>query len=170
MAYWFPVRLEMNRNVIFKPATESDFAEILRLEEESFNLYDRLDDETLIELYSEFSEGFHIIIVDGVMAGYSVFLLEDDIGYIESIAINNNYKRRGLGLLALQHMIKCLGDMGIKDINLHVRIDNNAAMSLYEKEGFEKKLIVENFYKDGEPAYLYSRNESDLHEIIRRVN
>jgi len=149
----------MKDKVIFRPADENDFEEILKLEEDSFNLYDRLDRETLIELFLDFREGFHMITNDNVIIGYSVFLIEDGAGYIESIAIKNNYRRRGLGLLALKYMIKCIIKMNINDINLHVRTDNPAAMSLYEKEGFVKIDKVDNFYKDGEPAYFYSRGE-----------
>jgi len=147
----------MNNNVIFRPVTENDFDDILKLEEASFNSYDRLDRKTLIELYEEFREGFYAIISGNVTAGYSVFLIENGSGYIESIAIRNNYRHRGLGLTALKFMIKCITDMNIKEINLHVRFDNREAISLYEKEGFVKKEIIEGFYTDGEPAYLYTR-------------
>lgn len=143
--------------VEFKPATEDDFEEILMLEEESFNLYDRLDRETLTEMFSEFREGFYITKADDVTAGYSVFLIEDGAGYIESIAISNNYRRRGLGRRTLEFMMKCIIDMGLKDINLHVRMENISAMALYEKEGFVRTGIVSGFYTDGEPAYLYSK-------------
>lgn len=146
----------MNKKIIFNPVTENDFEEILKLEEESFNSYDRLDRKTLLELFSEFREGFYSLVSDGIMVGYSVFLIEKGAGYIESIAINNNYRRRGFGLLALRFMIKCIADMNIKEINLHVRTDNKAAISLYEKEGFVKRMLVDSFYEDGEPAYLYS--------------
>lgn len=160
----------MKSNVIFKPAAENDFEEILRLEKESFNSYDRLDRETLIELFAEFREGFHIITADGEVAGYSVFLIEDGEGYIESIAINSNYRRRGLGILALNYMMECLKDRGFKKINLHVRMDNIAAMSLYEKEGFIRTGIVPGFYKDGESAYLYSRQETAVLDLTRGSN
>ncbi len=148
----------MRENVSFRSATENDFEIILKLEEDSFNRYDRLDRETLVELFSEFREGFYILTDDNAIIGYSVFLIENNAGYIESIAIRNDYRRRGLGYAALQFMIKKIIDMNLKEINLHVRTDNPAAMALYEKEGFVKKGIVESFYKDGKPAYLYSRN------------
>ena len=152
----------MKDKVIFKPVEENDFGMILKLEEDSFNIYDRLDKETLIELFSEFSEGFYKIVIDELMVGYSVFLIEDGAGYIESIAITESYRRRGLGLLALRFMIKSMMSMGLKEINLHVRIDNKGAMALYEKEGFMRKEIVEKFYKDEEPAYLYSATEETM--------
>jgi len=147
----------MNHEIFFRPVTERDYETILELEMESFNSYDRLDRETLIELFSEFREGFYTININDVVVGYSVFLIEDGAGYVESIAINSNYRRRGLGIRALEFMIKRMEDMKLETINLHVRMDNMAAMSLYEKNGFIKKGVIENFYKDHEPAYLYSK-------------
>jgi len=148
----------MNSKIIFKPVTEDDFEEILKLEKESFNKYDRLDRETLIEIFSEFSEGFYTLISDGIMAGYSVFYIEKNRGYIESIAIKNIFRRRGFGRTALKFMIKRMNDMDIKEINLHVRFENREAISLYEKEGFVREGIADGFYTDGEPAYLYTRH------------
>jgi len=157
----------MKHNVIFQPASENDFDIILKLEAESFNSYDRLDRETLSELFSEFREGFFIIISDGVIAGCAVFLIEDGAGYIESIEITENSRRQGLGRLALEFMIKRLRAMGFKEVNLHVRFDNTAAMTLYEKEGFVKKNIVERFYTDGEPAFLYTGDVENLTKNLR---
>ncbi len=144
-----------DKKITFRPVTEDDFDEILRLEEESFNRYDRLDRETLVELYSEFRDGFYALIEDGVIAGYCEFLIEKGAGYIESIAIDRKFRRRGLGVMALRFMIERITELNLVEINLHVRTDNIAAVSLYEKEGFVKKSVVKNFYKDGEPAYLY---------------
>lgn len=141
--------------VFFKPVVESDFDILLKLENESFNLYDRLDRETLNELYTEFKDGFYLIISDDIIAGSLIFLIEDGIGYIESIAISKSFRHMGLGIAALRYMKKSIRKTGIEKVELHVRFDNHAAMALYEKEGFVKKGIVEGFYKDGEPAYLY---------------
>ncbi len=160
----------MNSKVVFKPASENDFEEILRLEEESFNLYDRLDRETLIDLFSEFREGFYLITADGVVAGYSVFLVEQGEGYIESIAVYPDNRRRGLGLMALKFMLKIMADMGLKKINLHVRMDNLPAMSLYEKEGFERTGVAPGFYKDGESAYIYSLEVDAKQELLKEEN
>ncbi len=146
----------MNKMITFRHADETDFDMILNLEKESFNRYDRLDLKTLNELFSEFREGFYIILADGVIAGYSVFLVEDGAGYIESIAISKNYRRCGFGLITLRFIMSRIADMSINRIDLHVRFDNNAAMALYEKVGFVRKKIVEGFYTDGESAYLYS--------------
>lgn len=152
----------MKERLIFISAEENDFDEILRLEAESFNSFDRLDRETLAELFSEFREGFYIIKDKDTVAGYSVFLIEDGEGYIESIAIDKKFRRQGIGLHALRFMIKRMAEMGFKTVKLHVRVDNLPAISLYEKNGFMRIGMKEGFYIDGKPAFIYSGDTESL--------
>lgn len=151
----------MDRSVNFRPAGEADFNIILNLDEESFNTYDRLDRETLVELFTEFREGFSVIMVDGTVAGYTVFLVERGAGYIESIAITGRYRQRGLGRLAVRYMIERIKSLNLSEVNLHVRMNNIPAIALYEKEGFTLKEKVPGFYKDGDDAYLYTREVAE---------
>lgn len=152
----------MGQGLTFLPGSEINFDDILRLESESFNSYDRLDRETLIELFSEFREGFYIIMKDNFVAGYSVFLIEGGEGYIESIAIDNKFRRQGIGLAALKFMLNTMAGMGLKTVRLHVRTDNIPARSLYEKNGFTKSGETDGFYQDGSPAYIYSGDIQNL--------
>jgi [ribosomal protein S18]-alanine N-acetyltransferase len=147
----------------FRKITEQDFDEILRVEEESFNSFDKMDSITLSEFFSDFKDGFYVIISDNNITGYCVFFIENGEGYIESIAVYETYRQQGIGLHTLKFIIRCFVKWNIKIINLHVRINNSAAISLYEKEGFVRKKIVEEFYKDGKPAYFYSKNVETLH-------
>ena len=41
----------------------------------------------------------------------------------------------------------------LRAIFLEVRTDNNAAIQLYRKKGFEIHSIKQNYYKDGKPAF-----------------
>lgn len=142
--------------VEFIPATEDHFNIILELERESFNIYDSLDRDSLVELYSEFSEGFTIIKFNGEIAGYSVYLVEEDAGYIESVAVFKRYRGKGLGLSVLRFMVERIRGRGLNRIYLHVRTDNAAAINLYEREGFINSGRIKGFYTDGGDAYRYS--------------
>ena len=152
----------MENKLEFKLATEDDFEEIIKLEEESFNEYDRLNMDTLIDLYSLFKDGIHMFTYNNETIGYSVFFIEKGAGYIESIAVNNNYRGKGFGKQALLFIIEQLKGKGIKIINLHVRTDNKEAISLYEKIGFIKNGTVDDIYTDGANAYFYTLNIKDV--------
>jgi [ribosomal protein S18]-alanine N-acetyltransferase len=148
----------MQGKINFRKVTEQDFDEILRVEEESFNSYDKMDCAALNEFFSDFSEGFYVIISGNKITGYCIFFIDGGEGYIESIAVYGTCRKRGIGSLTLRFIIKCFMKWNIKIINLHVRINNQAAITMYEKLGFVRIKIVEKFYSDGGPAYFYSKN------------
>lgn len=62
---------------------------------------------------------------------------------INQIEIEKIHRNCGKGNLLLQKMIETVQ----KDITLEVREDNQYAIKLYEKNGFEKKAIRRGYYK-----------------------
>lgn len=90
---------------------------------------------------------------------YAKFLLlkehEEIIGYlyysdiyeraeINQFEINNIHRNCGKGNLLLKDFLKRVQ----KDVTLEVKEDNLVAIRLYEKNGFIKKAIRKNYYKD----------------------
>ncbi len=145
-------------DISIEPVSREDFEFILDLERESFTVHDQLDRDTLEEFFCGFSDGIYKILSGGIPAGYVLLLVENGEGYIESIAIGNEFRNRGLGLMALRFSINKFRSMAVKKISLHVRTENHAAICLYEKEGFSKTGAVDGFYPDGKPAFIYTLN------------
>lgn len=143
-------------DISMESVSRDDFDFILDLERESFNVQDQLDRESLEEFFCDYSDGIYKILSGGIPAGYFLLLIDNGEGYIESIAIGKEFRKRGLGLTALRFIVNKFNSMGIKKISLHVRTDNHAAIYLYEKEGFMKTEIVDSFYPDGKPAFIYT--------------
>lgn len=90
---------------------------------------------------------------------YAKFLLlkehEEIIGYlyysdiyeraeINQFEINNIHRNCGKGNILLKEFLKRVQ----KDVTLEVKEDNLVAIRLYEKNGFIKKAIRKNYYKD----------------------
>ena len=71
---------------------------------------------------------------------------------INQFEINKIHRNCGKGNLLLQKMIEIVE----KDITLEVRTDNYPAISLYEKNNFEKKAIRKAYY-DGIDGILMER-------------
>ena len=102
---------------------------------------------------------------------YAKFLLlkeqEEIIGYlyysdiyeraeINQFEINNIHRNCGKGNLLLKEFLKRVQ----KDVTLEVKEDNLVAIRLYEKNGFIKKAIRKNYYKDKD-GILMERKWSD---------
>ncbi len=85
---------------------------------------------------------------ENVVCGYVCMYCSVDEGEITNVAVNPQYQRRGyagaLLEVAKQHII----DTKLQRIILEVRVSNENAISLYQKQGFENLGIRKGFYED----------------------
>jgi Acetyltransferases len=80
-------------------------------------------------------------------------------GHVVSIAVLENYRRRGIGKqLLLSSMQKMREAYGAEEVYLEVRVSNYPAISLYEKLGYRKVKLLKHYYADGEDAYLMAKS------------
>ena len=66
---------------------------------------------------------------------------------IRSIGLKKEYHGQGLGEKILMEIIDELVDEGFKRLFLHVEADNEKAISLYEKAGFEVEGVQKKYFK-----------------------
>jgi len=93
----------------------------------------------------------HPVMVDDV---------NEDILYIMTIAVLQQYRRHSIGTILLNYIINfCKLNTHIKTILLHAQITNKAAISLYIKNGFEIVNVIRGYYKnvDCPDAYLFQK-------------
>jgi ribosomal protein S18 acetylase RimI-like enzyme len=74
----------------------------------------------------------HVIIVDGVDAGYLSIEDKREFWYIDAIAIAPKYQRKGVGTATIKDVLADAGTMPVRLNVLHI----NRAKSLYERLGF----------------------------------
>jgi ribosomal protein S18 acetylase RimI-like enzyme len=94
--------------------------------------------------------------------------------YIMTITVLEDYKRYNIGIIYIIYIYKYiyillylgsqllkelirihLNTKEIKYINLHVQVNNDAALNFYLKHSFENVKMVENYYTDIEPKDAY---------------
>ncbi len=78
-------------------------------------------------------------------------------GHIVSIGILGDHRKNGVGTEMIQIVMKALNKRGCGEIYLEVRISNKLAVDLYKRLEFQNTSTYDNYYKDGEGAYLMSR-------------
>ena len=83
----------------------------------------------------------------GVIQGYIGMYLAADEGEITNVAVNPACRRRGIGEGLLTEMKKRAADHKIARIVLEVRVSNEGAIRLYEKQGFSSVGIRRGFYE-----------------------
>ena len=75
-------------------------------------------------------------------------------GWIATIAVDPHYQRRGIGRTLLQ---MCEARMKLPLIKLTVRVSNQRAISLYEKEGYHTVDTWRRYYNDGEDGLVMEK-------------
>jgi len=77
------------------------------------------------------------------------------IGHINSLAVNSDFRRRGVAVTLMNVMHRQLVDTYDVDIvSLHVRASNRAALKLYESSNYYCAEVLKGYYEDGESALL----------------
>lgn len=138
-------------SVLIRPFDPRDSSDIIRIDAESFKT-----SNPTYDLFVYLAYGSEILVADlgNAVIGYVVVSYRGDEAKIMSIAVKNEFRRRGIGKMLLNEAIKRAKKRGMKRIRLEVRESNLPAQKLYKKFGFEIIGHLESYYSDGESAYL----------------
>jgi len=129
---------------------------ILRIERASFGrgAWPR---RYFLELYADCRQFFVVAKLSGRIAGYAVACLEKNQAEIASLAVAPDYRRRGVAVALMQHLLDALKPAGARRAALTVRPQNRAALALYRSLGFRKVRLAAGYYEDGGDAFVMSR-------------
>ena len=78
----------------------------------------------------------------------------EGVSWIATIAVDPRYQRRGIGRALLR---ACEEQTKLPRMKLTVRMSNEPAISLYEKEGYRSVDIWKRYYNDGEDGLVMEK-------------
>ncbi|MFX0000849.1 MAG: GNAT family N-acetyltransferase [Candidatus Hermodarchaeota archaeon] len=79
-------------------------------------------------------------------------------GHLVSIAVIEEYRRKGVAKALLVQSMAAIKKYKIHECVLEVRVSNYTAIRLYEKFNYKIESIKKNYYRDGESAYFMTLN------------
>lgn len=85
---------------------------------------------------------------DGRVVGYIGMSVVIDEGYIFNVAVDENYRRKGIGSALIGELVTFGKKNNLCFLTLEVRESNENARSLYSKFGFIKVGERKDYYKD----------------------
>lgn len=141
-------------NVTIRKMFKDDVDSVYELEctifEDAWS-YKHLSSETAGEDY----KNPYVLEVDGKLVGYTcIWTIADEV-HINNFAIHPAFRRKGLGLKLISFIFDKFQDYN--KYFLEVRKSNKAAISLYQKNGFEIIFTRINYYSDGEDALVMQK-------------
>jgi ribosomal-protein-alanine N-acetyltransferase len=138
-----------------RPIKADDISQVLAIEHESFqNPYTA---DIITFLYEKYKDTFLVTEQGGFVFGYIAGISSWREGHIISLAVLPAWRKKGIATQLVEEICEIFKKEGKKRVKLEVRISNRAALSLYQRVGFEKKKIVRNYYENGEDAVLMKR-------------
>lgn len=100
---------------------------------------------------------FLVLVENNQVIGYLYYSDIYERAEINQFEIQKEYRNQGKGNLLLQEFLKRTD----KDITLEVREDNNPAIHIYEKNGFQKKAIRKGYYQGKDGLLMEKKKEKD---------
>ena len=124
--------------------TALDVPQIALLEQQCFS--SPWSEQSLLYTANNESSAYFVAKDGKNVIGYGGVNVVIDEGYIGNIAVNKEYRHKGVGL----SIVNALNDYAVEKnmalITLEVRVSNTPAISLYEKCGFTNVGVRKNFY------------------------
>jgi len=93
----------------------------------------------------------------GVLAGYAGLLVSDHEADVQTLAVAPSGQGRGLGRVLLDALVDAALARGASSMILEVRADNDPAIALYRRSGFEQIAVRRRYYQPGDIDALIMR-------------
>lgn len=142
----------------FRFASVADIDALVALEQQCFAL-DRLSPRNFHWMVSRANASLILAEQAGQLAGYALLLFHrgTSLGRLYSIAVSPAWQGHGLGQqLLAQAQARALA-CNCAWLRLEVRPDNQAAIGLYEANGYRRFAVVEDYYEDHAQALRYEK-------------
>ncbi|MCM2971508.1 GNAT family N-acetyltransferase [Larsenimonas suaedae] len=96
---------------------------------------------------------------DGHLTGYATLLVRarERLGRIYSLCVHPSARGAGLGEDLVDFLEDRALELGLERLVLEVRVDNDAALTLYARLGFERTAWLDDYYSDGCAAWKMSK-------------
>ncbi|MDD5145497.1 MAG: ribosomal protein S18-alanine N-acetyltransferase [Candidatus Pacebacteria bacterium] len=103
------------------------------------------------------SESFIVAIEKEKVVGYIIGKTKNNLGKIISLAVQKDFRKKGVGTKLLISLTKRFKRSGVKKIFLRTRTWNKKAVDFYKNLGFKIVKEIKNYYKNGDDAFLMEK-------------
>ncbi len=110
--------------------------------------------DALLSLIRQQNIIFRVMLLDDEVIGYYSFQKVFDEGYINNIAIKREYQSKGYGTKLFEDLIERAKKFEVNALTLEVEVDNDRAIKLYKKFGFQEEGRRKNFYLNKKDAII----------------
>ncbi|WP_217131676.1 ribosomal protein S18-alanine N-acetyltransferase [Leucobacter chinensis] len=132
--------------LVWRDAKSDDATAIALLERELFGSTAWPEEVVREELEGPY-RAYTVIEHKGSIVAYGGVLSVGGDGDVQTIAVTESYRGRGLGKQLLRRLLRDAVALGATRVFLEVRADNPVAITLYERSGFEHIGVRRGYYQ-----------------------
>ena len=144
------------QNMDIRTATRADLDALLSLEQRCYHFpWSR---QQFVDEFDNSVASIDVALVEQQIAGYLCSWLICGELQIQNLATSPHYRRLGIGQGLLEYVIERSRRQGLGAVWLEVREDNQAAIKLYLRCGFDVRGRRKKYYQDGMDALLLGKH------------
>lgn len=149
--------LEEELYVELRPFAQSDLDHVMGIERASFDPVDAYERGAFEELLVAHPRGAYVAENFNQVVGYVIFYSAEEVGEIDSIAVDPAFRRLGVARRLMQLALGELRRQQIRTCSLETRTTNQAAVRFFEDLGFQITDTRRGYYRDGGDAHIMTR-------------
>ena len=131
--------------MLIRRMTVEDIPSVVEIEKQCFSL--PWSAKSFEDSISREDTVFLVCEDNAAIAGYMGLYLSFDEANVTNVAVSPSFRKKGYGEALVAVAKATAKEAGAESIFLEVRVSNEAAISLYKKQGFEELGIRKKFYE-----------------------
>ena len=140
--------------MMIRKATKNDLDALVDMEMELFPDNPWPKSAFFYEMYTNPFAKVYVYEEDGIIKGYLDLWITFEKAQVANVGVRKEFQGQGLGQILLDEAIRIANEKNCENITLEVRVGNEKAISLYEKNDFINVATRKRYYENGDDAYL----------------
>lgn len=144
-------------------ATSDDLVAIMDLERAGFGSGEQWSETSWRDELA--GDGRTVLVAaddDQGMLGVITLRATGELADLHRIVVAGDHRRQGIGRRLLEAGLAAVRALGVRSVLAEVRFDNEAAIELYQRNGFEQLGARTDYYGPGRHALILKRYDLDL--------
>lgn len=144
----------MTPAVEIRPAAAGDLDAVKAVERRCFPAEEAFSRRQLHYLLTQAQGANYVACLNGAVVGYISLLARRTAGNLRiySVAVDPAARGCGAGQALIDAAVALARQLGLREVTLEVRTDNDAAIRLYTRSGFRPGKLLRGYYHDGADA------------------
>lgn len=136
---WAQPRRTLRSKRTLRAGRRGDMSEIIEVDRHAFDTTWQFDEVALRDAIAATPSTRFQVTRKSPIVGYHITGRSGSYGYLQRLAVHRSQQGRGLGRELLSDALGWLDNNGVHDVYVNTQLGNTAAITLYERTGFERQ-------------------------------